>query len=243
MSEACESIRTIDQRWMSPPPVAGVDLMHAFNFIPVKDVGVDFLYDRYTASNIFYRSGSRPKLEAIVKRVIAGCKDELSKVKALARYIPEELPWAGVYTKRTGKPLPGDRDMSEEELIESGFGWCNEQSRVFCCLAQIAGVPSRMVFAGSDKGWGHVTSEVLLESGWMLVDQTMGFCFEKDGQAVRAVDVYGDEQIREYFAQPYKEAVLAARETIAKETVGGLLAADIPIECFMIIGIHNHFIF
>jgi len=236
--------RPIDRRFerLGLPQVAGLDLVQALNYIDVADAGEDFVYNHYTSSRIFYKRGSRPKLEEIANRVTKGCNDELAKVKALAQYIPREMPWAGVYTKQTGKNLPADRNLTEEELIESGFGWCNEQARVFCCLAQIVGVLSRLVFASSNEGWGHVTSEVLLPDGWMLVDQTIGFCFEINGKSVRAVDACNDEKCREYFAPIYKEAVAKCRENIAPETGDGLLRTDTPIECFRNIGVHNHFV-
>ncbi|MFH1614976.1 MAG: transglutaminase-like domain-containing protein [Planctomycetota bacterium] len=235
--------RRIDQRLEQNIPVAGLDLIQALNRIEVADVGVDFLYDNYTISKVFYKTGSRPKLEQIAARVTENCTGELEKVWALARFIPQELPWAGVFTKKTGRALPSDRNMTEEQLLESGFAWCNEQARVFCALTQIIGIPSRLIFASSNAGWGHVTSEVLLASGWMLVDQTMGFCFEKQGKPVRATDVYHDEQIRSYFAQPYKQALLAVRDKIAESSNAGLLIAENPIDCFINIAVHNHFIF
>ena len=68
-----------------------------------------------------------------------------------------------------------DRGMTEEDLLQSGHGWCNEQARVLVALTQIAGLPSRLVFAQSrDSKIAHVVTEVYVDGKWVLVDQTEG---------------------------------------------------------------------
>ena len=238
--------RPIDQRFecegIPTPNVSMLDLMYALNYIAVEDTSVDFVYNHYTSSRLFYERGSRPKLEAVADRVTEGIEDEFEKVQALVDFIAENVLWAGVEAKRTGILTRAEKYLTEEQLIERGFCWCHEQARVFCCLTQIAGITSRLIFAGSGNKWGHVTSEVLLSKGWMLVDQSFGVCFVKDGMPVRAVDVFGDESNREYFAPILLDKVIKCRENIHPITMEGMLIAENPIECFRHISVCNHFV-
>src|ERR1043166_1915773 len=133
--------RTIDKRFI--PPVKGIDLQQAFNYIDARDATPTFFYDRYTSSRITYVPGSRPVLEKIVRDLRVAGKRPLEKVRRIADYLAHKVIWAGYYEKKTGKTLQTDRNMTEEEIAGSGYGWCNEQSRLFCALTQIAGVQSR----------------------------------------------------------------------------------------------------
>jgi len=234
--------RPIDER--NRPPVAGIDLVQALNYIQASAAGVEFCYDHYTNSNLIYTRGARPQLEAVADSVTRGCATPLDKVRAIAKWVQEKLPWAGFYRKATGRPLPTDRAMTEEGLIESGYGWCNEQARVFCCLTQIVGIASRLVFAGNpERKYGHVTAEALLPEGWMAVDPTLGFCFIKDGRPVRAVDVFGDAACRAYFGPIYKRLCTEMGEIIGRDLLCDMFRSENPLDGFAEIGFHNHFVF
>ena len=64
-------------------------------------------------------------------------------------------------------PSPPDRALPEEDIIESGWGWCNEQARVLVGLAQVAGVPGRLVGIYSSAGpKGHMSTELYVEGKW-----------------------------------------------------------------------------
>jgi len=80
--------------------------------------------------------------------------------------------------------------MTEEDLLRSGHGWCNEQARVLVALTQVAELPSRLVFAHSRDGKaGHVATEVYVDGKWVLVDQTEGLVFvRKDGSPLNVLD-------------------------------------------------------
>lgn len=235
--------RPIDRRFL--PPVKGVDLEQALNFIALKDVTTSFAYDHYTGSRLVYERGRRPALEAVLRKVgVKGLKP-MQVVDKLARYVATEVPWAGFYAQRKGRPLPVDRDMTEEQIIRSGFGWCNEQARVFCCLTQVAGIASRLVFACNEaKHYGHVVCEVLLPSGWMMVDQSFGFCFHIKQKPVRAADVFHKPKIRAHFEPVYRKLCLKLTETLGMKIMKGsfnMALAPNPLDGFKDIGFCNHF--
>ena len=147
------------------------------------------------------------------------------------------------YQADTGTVFPGDQGLTEEQLLESGYGWCNAQARVFCCFSQIAEIPSRIIFAGNrERRYGHTVSEVLLPDGWMMVDQTKGCYFIKDDKPIRAVDVYNDIDCREYFEPIYREEVSVWRKDLPPEVVEGMMASDNPLDGYKEIGICNYFI-
>ena len=238
------SSRPIDQRFR--PPVKGIDLAQALNYLDLAATDVSFIYDHYTSAQLFYEAGRRPELEAVAKKACAGCSTAMEKAQVLATFVAEEVPWAGFYEKQTGEKLPGDRGLSEEEIIKVGYGWCNEQARLFCCLTQVVGICSRLVFASNKvKKYGHVVCEVFLDREWMMVDQSMGYLFAIDGQPVRAVDVFGAKRCRAHFEPIYrelcKELIAALGRNVAMRYFG-MATADNPLDVFKDLGFHNHFV-
>ena len=233
--------RPIDERFMTDvPPVAGVDLEQALNYIEMDLVGESFVYDHFTGGRLPYVRGKRPMIEEIAERVTVGKDGDLEKMAALAKYVSEEVKWAGFYKKETGKDLPPDRGMTEEELIKSGNAWCNEQARVMCVLTQALGYPSRLVLTK-----GHALMEVLIEAGWMLVDQSFGYCFVMDGEPVRAADVYRDERRREYFAPIYKQMCKDLAKVLGEPLIAenfALATRECPLEGLRELGYHNNFL-
>ena len=62
-----------------------------------------------------------------------------------------------------GVDLPPDRAMTEEQLIDSGVGWCNEQCRVFIALCGVMEIPARLCFLFHANGkTAHTATEVEL---------------------------------------------------------------------------------
>ncbi len=234
--------RPIDQRYK--PPVKGIDLAQALNYIDARDVTPRFLYDRYTASRLTYVPGSRPGLEKVVRDLRCDGRAPVDKVQSIANFVAQEMLWAGYYEKKEGRPLAPDRNMREEDLLESGFGWCNEQARVFCALTQIAGVPSRLVFAANlRKRYGHVVCEVLLPEGWMMVDESFGYCFQMGRKPVRALDVFGAPKPRRYFEPIYKDMCQKLLAELGHEILDewfGMSVAPDPLDGFKDLGFCNH---
>jgi transglutaminase-like putative cysteine protease len=238
------AIRPIDRRFR--PPVRGVDLEQSLNYIALADVSPRFVYDHYTGSRLVYERGSRPVLEKIVRRVVGRRADPLRTVQRLAVYVAKEVPWAGFFAQRTGKRLPPDRGLTEEQIIRSGFGWCNEQARVLCCLTQIAGVPSRLVFAcNARKRYGHVVCETLLPAGWMMVDESFGYCFLMGRRPVRALDVFHKPRVRAHFEPIYRKLCRDLTAVLGLEIMKGsfdMALAPNPLDGFKDLGYCNHFV-
>jgi transglutaminase-like putative cysteine protease len=237
-------MRTIDKRFL--PGVAGVDLEQSLNYIDLADVGEAFVYDKYTGARLPYAKGSRPSLEALAKRLTLGAKSPLEKVQKLTAFVASEVKWAGFYKRDTGKPLPPDRDLDEEELIVSGYGWCNEQARVLCALTQVLGIPSRLVFACNlKKKYGHVVTEVLLPDGWMTVDESLNYCFLMNGKPVRASRIWNDANTRAYCRPRDAKLCTDLIGVLGRPVLTGSFNMSLgpdPLDGFSAIGYHNCFV-
>ena len=238
------NLRAIDRRAM--PAVAGIDLEQAVNYLDWGEAGEDFIYNRYTSSRLLHRRGMRRRLESVASQAVRGAaRSPMGEVRALAAWGAQHVRWAGFYEKEKGRRLAADRNLSEESLIDSGYGWCNEQARVFCALVQVRGYCSRLVFASNPLlGHGHVIAEVLLPAGWMAVDQSFGFCFSRRGVPVRASAIYHDRASRAFFSARY--AALCRR---LQRDLGDIVArdfkmavADEPLAGFSALGFHNHYL-
>lgn len=236
--------RVIDRRFK--PPVAGVDLEQSLNYIRLADVGDAFMNQRYTGSRLLYVKGSQPRLEKVAADVIGKTSNALKKVQLLADYVAKQMPWAGIYEHRTGKPCPVDRAMNEQQLLRSRMGWCNEQARVLCALTQVSGMTSRLVFgANLRKKYGHVVTEVLLPEGWLMVDQSFGYLFEIKGKPFRASQIWNVASARKHFEPIYRDLCAGLIDEIGMKIVRrdfGMAAAKNPLDGFSDIGYHNHFI-
>ncbi len=236
-------MRTIDARYM--PAVGGIDLEQALNYIALADVSLDFIYDKYTSGRIIYTAGSRPILEGLAAKLTGGITDELEKIERLTKFVAEQVPWAGYYHQAMGCRLSYNRNLSEEELIASGYAWCNEQARLLCALTQIIGAPSRFVFAAARKGGGHVVVEVLTSKGWLLVDQSFGYLFINHGKIVDAYNVWHNKKNRDYFAPVYKKLCDKLTSELGKVILKdefSMSQMTNPLDGFEILGYHNYFI-
>ena len=237
-------VRPIDRRFL--PPVKGVDLEQSLNFIDIRDVTERFAYDCYTGARLPYVRGSRPRLEAVARKVTRGAKGPLAQVQAIAKFVAEDVQWAGFYARKTGRRLKPDRNMSEEDIIRSGIGWCNEQARVFCCLTQVLGIPSRLVFACNErKHYGHVITEALLPSGWMAVDQSFGYLFMMKRKPVRAAHIFHKPACRAHFEPIYRKMCHGLVRELGREIMErdfGMGASANPLDGFTDIGYCNHFV-
>lgn len=236
--------RHIDQRYK--PRVGGIDLEQSLNYIAVADAGVDFCYRCYTGSRLPYQKGARPVLEKIAAEVTAGSTDQREAVLRLNDWVSRKVAWAGYHWKHKGKRLATDLALSEENLIEQGYGWCNEQVRVLCCLTQVIDIPSRIVFACNQAGnYGHCVTEVLLAGQWLMLDESFGYAFEFNGRPVRAVDVFGDPKMREHFQPIYKKMCDDLLKELGHSILDGDFAMSVapnPLDGFEVIGFHNHFV-
>ncbi len=227
------------------PAVGGIDLEQSLNYIALADVSLDFIYDKYTSGRLIYTAGSRPVLEGLAASLLGGITGKLEKIEKLTKFVAEKVPWAGYYHRAMGHRLAYNRNLDEEDLIASGYAWCNEQARLLCALTQIIGIPSRIVFAGARKGGGHVVVEVLTAQGWLLVDQSFGYLFINNDKIADAYNVWHNKQNHDYFKGVYKQ--LCAKltkelgKTILKDEFSMSQMAN-PLDGFEILGYHNYFI-
>lgn len=167
--EAAARPKSIRDRFV--PPVAGIDLEQALNYTDSEGLDLAWFYDSFTYPRVFYKRGSRPYLEKIVWERTKPDAPPMARLRACVAVVESRMP----HYIRLGYKGATDRAMTEEELLRSGHGWCNEQARVLAALTQIAGLPSRLVFAQSRDGKAaHVVTEVHVDGKWVLVDQTEG---------------------------------------------------------------------
>jgi hypothetical protein len=141
-----------------------------------------------------------------------------------------------------------DRGMTEEDLLQSGHGWCNEQARVLVALTQIAGLPSRLVFAQSrDSKIAHVVTEVYVDNKWVLVDQTEGWIFTRqDGRPINVHDLRTDPEVWREADALYKAQQQRNRERAKDksfwDTGHGIARREHPMDLFECVGYQNYFI-
>lgn len=142
----------------------GVDIEIINGQLGLSEKSADYIYSDFTPTEIRYAPGSRPMLEAVVKQVVTGDMSEREKTLALMRRCRDNqdmgLAKPGLFTGGT-----------EEELLKRGAIMCNEISRVFVCLCQIAGLPARVHCAHIS---GHMMSEVLIDEKWAWIDSMKG---------------------------------------------------------------------
>ncbi len=167
--------------------VAGIDRKQAKTMVRVCRQTVATLYGpEFSPQAIRYRKGSRPRLEAIVAKF---------KGKTPRARVEEAMNWTAkkvVHPHLKGKTAP-DRAMTEEQLIDSGRGWCNEQSRVFVALCNVMEIPARLCYVfHSNLICGHTATEVLLDGRWVFFDVTFKVTANlPDGRPAEGRDLSG----------------------------------------------------
>jgi hypothetical protein len=158
------------------PPVKNIDIWQSNHNIIYRPEIENELYNSYTPLIVNYIKGTLPSYEKLAAKFTAGLATDREKAVAL---LTKAMP--GKVMHPTDPPLglkdlPPDRGLDDEDLLESGYGWCNEQARVFVRLCQVSGIPARMVFLqfGNGNGGvgtnGHVIAEFYADGGWCMAD-------------------------------------------------------------------------
>ncbi|MCL4206027.1 MAG: hypothetical protein KJ000_26380 [Pirellulaceae bacterium] len=239
---AAMQARDIRQRFV--PPVAGIDLEQALNYTDSDGLDLAWFYRSFTYPRVFYKPGSRPALEKVVWEQTKADAPAMDRLRACLDVVVQRMPHY-ILLGYNGAP---DRAMTEEELLRSGHGWCNEQARVLVALTQIAGLPSRLVFAQSrDSKIAHVVTEVYVDDRWVLVDQTEGMIFIRaDGNPINVLDLRTDPDVWREMDAIYKSQQLRNRERAKDksfwDTGHGIARREHPLDLFECVGYHNYFI-
>jgi len=182
---------TVDlPRYLDPSvklAVEGIDLEQPMSAILVTEETIPILYGSdYAPTHIRYIPGARPVLEQIAGSLPGSTPRE--RAKAAMQWIIDNMPHPymnGFVAK--------NRALTEEELIASGTGWCNEQARVFIALCEVMGIPGRMCFLTHRNGLcGHATAEACVDGKWAWFDPTFNVCVElPDGSLGTSAELSG----------------------------------------------------
>jgi transglutaminase-like putative cysteine protease len=123
-----------------------------------------------------YRAGSRPRLEAIARSVVATAAGDEARVRAIARF-----------TAALGERAPASLEElrfggTEEAIVARGSDWCTDVARVAAALAQVAGIPARLVqLADTERPYcGHTVIEAFRRGRWGCVDALTGVVYLDD---------------------------------------------------------------
>lgn len=191
--------------------VAGIDREQAQSMIRLCPETEAELYEGdYSARAIRYRKGSRPVLEEIAATFPQG--NPRAYALAALEWVRDTLIHPHLV-----EPTPPNRALSEEALIESRRGWCNEQARVFIALCEVREIPARLCFVNhANTVCGHTAAEVFLDGRWAFFDATFNLVVElPDGRLAEARELTGKHRdlahkaykpaLEDYFAksQPY----------------------------------------
>jgi hypothetical protein len=186
-------------------PVRGLDQMMSQSKIRLAPETEAYLYGEYTPVEVRYRPGSRPRLEAVAAEVLGSPpRTDRAAIRELVSWVPRNVRHAaGV------DPSPPDRAISAEEIIESGWGWCNEQARVAVALARTAGVAGRLVAVYSlVDNRAHMTAELHVEGKWSWACLTHDCVVPlRDGSWAGAAEILFDPEARARFAAEWKRCV------------------------------------
>ena len=166
----------------------GVDVEIINGQLGLCDKTADYIYSKFTPPEIRYVPGSRPMLEAVVGEVVVEGMSEREKALALMRRCRDN--------QDMGLARPQlFNGGTEEELLKRGAIMCNEISRVFVCLCQIAGLPARVHCAHIS---GHMMSEVLVDGKWRWIDSMKGLApVDEHDEPVSAWDLHNDPRLFE----------------------------------------------
>jgi len=193
-------------RIMRDVPVAGIDRQQTHSMIRLCDQTEPILYGPdFSPRQIRYRHGSRPQLESIV----SDFGGDISVAMNWTRDHVRHPNFAGV-------PLAPDRALSEEDLIASALGWCNEQCRVFIALCEVMQTSARLCFLFHANGRSdHTATELLDGDDWRVCDVTFGLFFSSSARECsrsrRQLDPFYVWPLHDYYLNQPNKPIDTAR--------------------------------
>jgi hypothetical protein len=182
---------------------AGIDMWQANHFVGYRTETARYLYESYTPLKVNYRKGTFPMLEQIVAKYTVGITNDQQRALALLkRAVPDLIAHPCIPPYSTD--VVPDRALSEEDLLRSGLGWCNEQARVFARLCQVAGIPARVIFLFYSDNDGHVITEFYSDGKWHMADASWGCVFPAvDDHLMSAAECFASTESRHQVQKGY----------------------------------------
>ncbi|MDE2868690.1 MAG: transglutaminase domain-containing protein [Chloroflexota bacterium] len=169
-----------------------VDRVLISKMIRLTEVSADYLYRDYTPTHAILEPGSRPELEAAVRRAlkIPSLESHVASLESL-RQVTTYL--AAIASRADDIPL---EDLvfggTEERIIARTTDWCTDLARAACVMLHVAGAAARIVclFDTARAYSGHQVIEAYVEGSWVCADPVHGFVHERsDGTPASALDV------------------------------------------------------
>jgi transglutaminase-like putative cysteine protease len=169
---------------------AGIDRYQANNFLNWRPETAEFIRNTYTPTTVGYVAGTLPELEKLAGECTRGLRTNAEKAEAILMGPGKTLKHP--FVPQIGERVKGDRDLDEQDLLENGTAWCNEQARVFVRLCQTQNIPARLIHLFySNPPIGHTIAEFYDGSGWCLVDASYFIVLrDKDGRPLSAADCH-----------------------------------------------------
>ncbi len=169
-------------------PKGGVDVEVLDGMLILNEKTAAYIYSKFTPLKLRYARGSRPMLEKVVKAVTRPGMSDRARAIALMRRVRDNRD----HGLRTPSLFYGG---DEEDLLRRGALMCNEVSRLYVCLCQIAGVPARLVGAHIS---GHMMAEVHTGGKWGWVDPMKGmFPLNRAGEPASTWELSRDPSLFE----------------------------------------------
>ena len=230
-------------RGIAEVPVAGIDREQAQSMVRVCAETEALLYGpEFSPQAIRYHAGNRPTLEAVTTSLPSGGGEE---------FVLAASEWVRTHVRHPHLVgmTPPDRGLTEEELIASGVGWCNEQARVFIALCEVREIPARLCFLfHRNERCGHTAAEVLLGGKWSFVDVTFRTWVRlPDGTLATGLELSRDYRALAHAAyrEPFLEYLANIRpefENVPGWGVRDRPAADTAGDMLEVLGICNYVI-
>ena len=160
------------------------------NHIYLCEETKNYIYSTPSATK--YEQGKRPILDAVVWKVTKDLATDREKVLALLAFIRD------LYLTH-GKHFPFDfYGGTEEMLIEKGENLCECVSRLMVSLAEVIGIPGRIICHGVS---GHFVCELYIEEKWCYFDPRFGiFYVDADEKFLSVLEIMENRDI--IFEQP-----------------------------------------
>ncbi len=182
----------------NPYPDSHLDRIHSLEAVFYCDEIAGYLYAKHTPVRVryHYKKRQRPLLDEIVETASINARNREEMAIEITRWINNNLIHTAIRQRLHPhkKPLLGG---TEEAVIERGYGYCNEMSRVFVTACQMAGVPARLIFVARAPGRGHVLSEAYVSRRWAMFDMSLrGFVRAPDGHIYSAEEIHRSKRVR-----------------------------------------------